>query len=327
MKEFNIKISLVAILFLVSIFSGCKKDAKDEITIGYLPIIAHLPAAIAKKDGQFENIKTNFVVYASSNDLLNDLQSGKIDVATTIAVPPIIEFASDLRKDGEGVQFEIFSYSETTLDEPFDGVFVKPGSPINSLADLKEKKIGVFPGNTAQNIFSHLLETQYQIGREENTWVRLPPPAQLDALENGDIDALFTYETMRTVVETRGFKKIHGSVVASLLDKAPYGCSAINSDFKRSSPNLAQQFINGFDLGIDAVRNSPEKARSALITELGVSSDVAESCNLEKRLKSTELSTNQKVFQEFISMIYTAEGLNSEGGMIDTSDLLLDSGD
>ena len=67
-------------------------------------------------------------------------------------------------------------HSKMTDDQPFDGLLVKKDSPVQSLADLKGRKVGVFPGTTALNLMKAFLKkkgiepegvefVQLQIGR------------------------------------------------------------------------------------------------------------------------------------------------------------------
>ena len=283
----------------------CKEKEVNIIKVGYLPIIAHLPASIAKERQYFGDLKVEYVIYSNSNDLLNDLNAGKIDVATTLAVAPIVDLYYYLKSksNSEDFKMKIFSYSITTSDAPFDGTFVSDSNQIKEMYGLKGKRVGVFPGTTAKNIFAYHLKENYGINKEEVTYINVPPPAQLDALKSGTIDAMFTYETIRTVLEREGFKNISGSIIAQVLENAPYGCSAVNSDFLKENLGSATKFIEGFDKGIEDVKSDPEFARKILVSSLGVSENVANNCNLEKRLKSNELDQNVKIFDNFISLL------------------------
>ena len=84
-------LGLVSVLALST--AGCKPAAKKshKIVVGYLPIIAHLPAAIAQEKGLFDDqLEVEFRVYSNSNTLLSDLAKGKINAATTVAVAPVV---------------------------------------------------------------------------------------------------------------------------------------------------------------------------------------------------------------------------------------------
>lgn len=301
------------ILVLAISLISCQ-EKEQEVTIGYLPIIAHLPAMVAEDQGFFEGVQVKFKVYGSSNDLLNDLSKGEIDCATTIAFTPIAKYFSILYKEGKSFPIKIFSYSKTSKENPFDGVFTRNDSEISSLADLEGKSVGVFPGTTAKNILTHLLERDYKINTSTIKWVYLPPSTQIEALRTGDIDALFTYETVRTIAENSNLKIIHGSVIADVLENAPYGCSAINTEFYKDNRKLALTIIHGLDKSIGYIKNNPESSRAILKENLSLSNEITNKCNLEYRVSSDEINhpDNIKLISEFIKILEDSKELEND---------------
>jgi ABC-type nitrate/sulfonate/bicarbonate transport system substrate-binding protein len=293
---------VIATLFLY----GCdgdeppQEDKKVTITIGYLPIIAHLPGAVAETEEMFEGMSVKFRVYGSSDDLLAALVRKDVHFATTIAVAPLLKIPN---KDPFPVQ--IVSYSVTTNKNPFDGIFVRKNSPLQNLNDLEGKRVGVFPGTTASGILKSVLANKFGVTVD---CVPLPPNAQLHALENGDIDALFTYETVRTRAILNGMRSVHGSIVAEFLPGAPYGCSAINRQFADQHPELAAKLIQAFDRGIIFVDSKPQEARVVLEAKMGIAAKVAQNCNLETRLTSSEITIdeNKKRFIKYCDLLRAA---------------------
>lgn len=295
---------LIALSILMLTFMGCGREETKKIKVGYLPIIAHLPAQIAFEKGYYGDVTVEFQVYATSNDLLSSLSNGDIDVATTIAIAPILSVTGKQIETQKDISMRIFSYSKTTSDSPFDKIFVKKNSTIISIKDLEGKRIGVFPGTTAKNILKKYLDDS-SIQTEKIKWINLPPNMQIDALLSDDIDALYTYEPTCTIAEKNGLKCINGSVIASVLNGAPYGGSAINRKFEKNNPNTSKKFIEGFDKGILFERENAEDSRLILSKTLNIPSDIANNCNLENRLTSKESmeTENLQRFQEFMKIL------------------------
>ncbi|MBK9961573.1 MAG: ABC transporter substrate-binding protein [Saprospiraceae bacterium] len=210
MKNKNNEFYFFNILMISFVFTFlcCKEKDNIVVKVGYLPIIAHLPASIAKEKKYFGDLKVEYVIYSNSNDLLNDLNAGKIDIATTLAVAPIVDLCYYLKSKSMESDFKmkIFSYSITTSEASFDGTFVSDSNSVKDMSNLRGKKIGVFPGSTAKNIFAYHIKEKYGINSNEVTFINVPPPAQLDALKSGSVDVMFTYETIRTVLENEGLK-------------------------------------------------------------------------------------------------------------------------
>lgn len=307
--------SLLLCLLMTLVSHGCDKESstaqRRKVVVGYLPIIAHLPAAIAREHGKFSQLEIEFRVFGTSDDLMGALAKGDIDIATTVALAPLARYVSRPEAGDQPPNVLLFSYSRTTSTTPFDGVYVKRNGTVNHIADLANKKVGVFPGTTAKHILGFLLRRDYNVDPSSIEWVFLPPDVQLARLEEGDIDALYTYETIRTKAEVRGMRQIHGSVVASVLEGAPYGCSAINRKFATEYPDLATVFIKGFDEGIAAVRSADFEARRVLSAKLGVSAEVAERCNLEPRLTSSEITLpeHKALLIRFLNVLKAADEL------------------
>jgi ABC-type nitrate/sulfonate/bicarbonate transport system substrate-binding protein len=280
-------------------------------------MIAHLPAIVARNNRAFEGVAIEFRVYGSSNDLLSALARNEVNVATTVALAPIVEREAAPLTTGGGPSVLIFSLSDTRKDDPFDGVFVRQDSPIQSLAELAGKRVGGFPGTTAKSTLSYLLQRDFG-ATHVPVWIPLPPNLQIEALASGDIDALYTYEPVRTRAELVGMRTLHGSVVAALLEGAPYGCSAVNRGFAQKYPSVTAAVVDGFDQGIRSIRASQAEAREALKRDLGLPEDVATRAHIERRLTSDELSLPQNVarFNKYLDIL-RAMGETRYAGSID----------
>lgn len=290
---------------------GCGKpasrDAKQKIVVGYLPIVAHLPCAVAESEGAFRDMRFEFRVFGDSGELLNAVARGDIQIATTIATVPVLSLAA---RTGS-CPVRIISYSQSHNDRPFDGVFVLPSSTITNMGQLSGKRIGVFPGDTARKVLSLVLRRDYQVDTTSIQWRQLPPNAQMDALTRGDIDAAFVYETARTGMQLAGMRSLGASVVAQVLGDrgTPYGCTVVNADFARRDPEGVGAFVLAFDKGIMRIRQDSASARRVLESRMGVGRDVAASCNLEERLLSTEMmsSAHEQTLKEFSRLLVEAE--------------------
>lgn len=314
-KSYAYKFFITTLAFMIAFGCARKESESDnKIVVGYLPIIAHLPAFVAEADGLFDQLDIEFRVFPSSNDLMSALESGQIDISTTVATTPFMAVVAKAISRGEKPPALLFSVSQTGSHTPFDGVFVREDSDIESLSDLRGRRVGGFPGTTAKSIFSFVLERDFNISQESITWIMLPPSAQLDALTNREIDALFAYETTRSFAELGPFRQIHGSIVARALEDAPYGGSAINRQFLESRRPVAEKFIKAFDEGIHLVKHQPSRTRTILQDRLGLPLEVANQCNLEPRLKSSELF-DSNALQRFIKFA----AMMTEAGEIDSA--------
>lgn len=292
-------LALSGLLTTCLLLSACGNSTpnRNKLRVGYLPIVAHLPAALARERGYYteKGLDVEFVVFGTSDDLTSALSKGDIDIATTVSVAAMSSLCAQELAKGQTPTCQVFSCSRTTSANAFDGIFVRPDSQIATLSDLRDKKVGVFPGTTAKNMLGLLLRESHQIPSEDIKWVYLPPNIQLARLQEGDVDALYTYETNRTRAKLLGLRELHGSVVASVLDGAPYGCSAFNRSAALARPEAFSQFVEAFDRGVRSIEQDPAGARSVLTTKMAVPEQVAEVCNLEERIASSKLQDQENI--------------------------------
>ena len=289
-------ITQVVLSICIIMFSGCGRNDSSKMTvrtkplvIGYLPMIAHLPALVIAEQGSLPQMPIEYRIFSKSDDLLSALSRGDVDIATTISLSAIARRECQAISEGKEPSIKVFSFSETSSASPFDSIFVPQNSDIKNISDLIGKKIGVFPGPTAKNILGYFLHAQHGIDLASIKFVELPPNLQLNALKSADVDALYTYETVRTIAVVNGLRQLHGSVVASVLEGAPYGGSAVNSEYAKKNPEVTQQYVAAFDQAAQFVRNEQDKSRVILQKELELSTSISRGCSLEKRLTTDEM--------------------------------------
>jgi len=167
-----------------------------ELKIGYqktgLPVIAKQQQIIEKSLAP-KGTTVKWVEFTAGPPLVEALNVGAIDVGWVGDAPPIfgqsaganIVYAAALPSNGEG-----------------EAVFVKPDSPIQTLADLKGKKVGVGKGTSAHNLLVAALE-KAGLGFDEITPVYLSPADAAAAFANDNIDAWTVWDPFFAIAETR----------------------------------------------------------------------------------------------------------------------------
>ena len=306
---------LIIALIVVGLFSITyfKKD-KNTVKIGQLPILASLPLYVAQENGYFteQGIEIEVFNLQSSNQLVDAVVRGDIDIVVeSSAVPALIVETIDSNK------LKIFSVSDITPETPFDSVIVKADSTLESLEDLENKKIGVFPGSTATNLLKKYL-TEQGIDISTIEFIQIIPPNQLSALYAGSIDALHPYEPSTTIaIESGNAKKIYGSVYASQLNHNPQGVALISTAFLKSNPELAKKTIAAFDKASDFIEQNDEETRKIIEKYVGVDENVANNVVILYMGRSDEIDS--VIMQEYADMIFEIGELESR---VDVSDIL-----
>jgi ABC-type nitrate/sulfonate/bicarbonate transport system substrate-binding protein len=295
MKNYLTTTSQFVAIIMILCFAACveqtqqqENDVKKElqITVGYLPMVSSLAHFVALDQGFYEEegLQVDALDIPTSNALAEQVVSGEINAAIELAVVPLLDQL--VSRPGNAL---IFSTSIITAENGFDGLLVKPGSYINKPEELAGKRVGVFPGTTAEVTLQTLFQQMYP-DRELPVSIRINPADQLQALANGDIDALFAYEPERTEgIVKYGFEQISTSLYALQYNESPIGVGAVNSDWARKNPEAAERFYAAIDRAVFFIRQKPLQARRILAAATGIQDDVAAMMNIMPMSLTSEI--------------------------------------
>lgn len=288
----------LALICAVSLAS-CGKKQDSTVRMAYPPIVASLPLFIAEDRQSFreKGVILDKKSFASSNDMVNAIVAGQVDVLPAVSLIPIIQL--EIQYPG---RVRIFSHSRMRSTNAFDSVIVKDSSGVRKLEDLNGKKVGVFPGTSAMNMFKAFLK-KHNVAPQTVSFVQLAPPAQLSSLESGAVDALFTYEPVTTAAARKGgYRTIFGSVYADLLDPCPIGASVVSRDFERKNPAAASEAVSVVDQAVVFMREHPAEAKKLLPKFTELAPEIADSVNVVDVTLSNEV--DEANLQKFIDLLF-----------------------
>lgn len=300
------KKAIISILVLILValgigyFINSNKVADTTVVkIGYAPNIGFLPLHIAQQQGLFEKegVRAELVQLQSAQQLYEALVRKELDYVPFLST--VVVMTGEAVNSGN---VKLVTVSDVSLENQFDALMVKSDSKIASLTDLKGKKIGVFPGTTGMNFLKKYLETK-GVDYTGTEFVQLPPPSQLQALESGAIDALFSYEPNYTIgVEKFKFKKVvPESIFASQINHAAFGGYWFSTSFAENHPDLARKIVKAMDAGNDILTSDPVLARSIAKTTYNLDDVVAEKINLVKMVSTKDFRS--ELFTSFTDFL------------------------
>jgi NitT/TauT family transport system substrate-binding protein len=171
-----------------------------SLRVGYLPVTGHAKFFVAQEEGFFkdEGLNVQLIEFANSADGLNALRAGKLDLGAFGTTAPLVHIA-------KGADISIIG---GVMGEDA-AIIVKPESAIKSIADLKGKKIATVRLATGDAVLRGALsdaginwKTDLQIF-ELNS-----PPAVLEAVKSGQVDAGVTWGPHDLRAEEQGLKVI-----------------------------------------------------------------------------------------------------------------------
>lgn len=310
----NLKPQALVIVFLTCIFfSACKKDDNDVvIRVGYLPMVSSLTHFVALDQGFYsdEGLEVDAQSVPTSNSLAQKVVAGKIDAVIELAIVPLLQ-----EMENAPGQALIFSVSMITAENGFDGIVVKSDSPANDFEALAGKKIGVFPGTTAQNTLLTLFSEHYP-GLALPVCIELAPGLQLQALLSDDIDALFAYEPeLTTGIVNHGLKQITTSLYAMQYSPSPVGVGSVNAQWADVNPALAKRFYAVIDKAVMFIRQNPLQAREILAAATGIDTDVAALMNIMPMSLSSEIDLDN--LDGYIDILFNMGEISSKPQAVD----------
>lgn len=190
---------MLCLLGMVLIIAACGKveGKTKEVNFGYQKTGAMLSL---KKSDEFKEeleelgYKLTWSEFNTGSSILEALNAGSIDFANAGDIPSL--FALDKGSD--------FNYIASEPDVPdSEGILVSEESDIQSLADLKGKRVAFNQASIAQYLLSKSLET-VDLTLDDIEAVYLTPPDASIAFSKGDVDAWVVWDPYLAVAESQG---------------------------------------------------------------------------------------------------------------------------
>jgi ABC-type nitrate/sulfonate/bicarbonate transport system substrate-binding protein len=292
-------------------------DKAITVRIGYLPIAADLPLFVANDQGYFtkHGIAVEMIRFESSPLMGTAFVNNSLDVAASISTT--VALSTESRDPGK---FRIFMVDANTPEAPLSAMLTMPGSGISRVEDLRNKKVGIFPGSNAALVFGLVFKKHGLDPKKDLTLIELPAGSQLQALEGKQIDALCTWEPIATqaVLDYKAVNFNPGAVEREVINPYNAGVWLLSSDFSRKNPDASIRLVEAFEEALDYMRNNPGPAKKALVTYASVAPHVADKVECTQFWKIGEVQND--ILQQFTDIVQGGGVINKR---IDAPSLLL----
>lgn len=186
---------------------------------------------IAKQQGVLEKrfnplgVDVKWVEFSFGPPLLEALNVGSIDYGITGDTPPIF---------AQAARAKLLYVAAVEAAGSGAAIIVPPGSTLQTLADLKGKKVGFARASSAHNL------TIAAVEKAGLTWgditpVQLPPADARAAFERGALDAWTIWDPYFALAETRPGVRVLASARGIAKQNAFF---LANSDYTRANPEI-----------------------------------------------------------------------------------------
>ena len=259
----------LAAVTAATLFGGATASARDTagkkqlaaVTVATLPIANALPLDLGIKKGFFsaQGIEINKRTLQSGNDVVLALANNNGDIGYLGFVPMMIART-------QGIQLTTVAASEvegTNETDNWQNILVKGSSSIRSPSDLAGKTIAV---NALKGVGEVMIKAALKkrgVNPGSIRLLALPFPSMRSALNNGQVDAVWTPEPFLSQILGDGGRTVlaPGPVLGKFW---PIGGYAAMNDWTRKNSSLAAKFKKAIDQSLTYAQAHPEEIRELL---------------------------------------------------------------
>jgi len=309
-------LSIMILITLLMGITGCSKNSsgnkeakanteKQVVKIAYLPITHALPIFVENElqNEENSNIKIELVKYGSWPELMDALNTGRVDGASVL-----IELA--LKAKEQGIDLKAVALGHK------DGNAIVVSKDINKVEDLKGKTFAIPHKQSSHNILLSEMLVKAGLTEKDINIVELAPTEMPSALANGQIAGY-------CVAEPFGAKSVQlgtGKVLfqSGELWKDSICCALVlNNNFIKNNNEAAKEFVSQYDKAGKYITQNKEKANEIAKKYLKVDDAVLELSmgwisfddlkitkeaytDLTTRVKKLGLSENPPAYEDFV---------------------------
>lgn len=237
-------------------------DVDTPVRVGYIPFSADLPFFVALENGYFadQGVEVEPIRFAVSSECLNATVAGQVKVAMGNSLSGLLAIA---QKEPDALK--IFLPMIETEENYVSHLLVKKDTSINGVEGLKGKRIGTYTGGTQLLYLRLFLDSQGLDPDKDVQIVQVSSNLQLQALEAGQYDALFTIEPYCAMaMEITDAESIVKFARGRILSPFPGGAFSVNPKFLREHPETCRKLVSALERASDFIRREPAEAKRAL---------------------------------------------------------------
>nr|WP_311526891.1 taurine ABC transporter substrate-binding protein [uncultured Ralstonia sp.] len=218
-----------------------------EVVIAYQDMVVPWRYAQEMKEVEKQTgYKVSFRQFSGGGDVIRAMASGQIAIGEAGSSP----IASAL---SQGLDVELF----WILDDinAAEAMVARNGTQINSVADLKGKRVGV-PFVSTTHYHTLVALEQAKVNQKDVRIMNMRPPEVAAAWERGDIDATFIWDPVLAKLKRSGKVLITSGQIAAQTGKATFDGMVASKKFARENPDFMVKFVRVLAAADENYRNN-----------------------------------------------------------------------
>jgi NitT/TauT family transport system substrate-binding protein len=251
---------------------GLPAQAADKVVMGWLPATDALPYFVALEEKAFEKAGIEVVdrKFTSPTTLVDAFLSNQVEVGP-YGTAPGIALAAEAQNPGT---LKLFGFSGGIVDTDYinSSLLVKKDSAIQSISELKGKKIGHMPGIQWRTNTKYILRNAGIDPDKDVILTELALNLQLPAVVSGTVDALITIEPMGSMGVAAGdVRPVVLNVGAKYVTNPWFGGGAVmTTKFINERPEVAKRVMLVLRDITDKIQANFDQYRPLLAKYVGV---------------------------------------------------------
>ena len=223
---------------------GAAHAQEKTVTFAHQDML--VPLRLVMESGEVEKAtgyKINWRMFSGGGDVIRAMASGDVQMGE-VGSSPLTAAAS------EGQDIKAFWVSADIADA--EALVARNGSGVNSLKDLKGKRVGVPFVSTAHYQLMAALKHDGVAGKDLNV-MNMRPPEIAAAWERGDIDATFVWDPVLSKVKAKG-KVIATSGSVGKMGFPTFEAIAVNAKWAAENEAFMVAFVKALNRATEQTR-------------------------------------------------------------------------
>jgi NitT/TauT family transport system substrate-binding protein len=306
----------------------------------------YLPHDGKYKDAQYDIQWKNFT---SGAPITNEMVAGKLDFGAMADFPGSLNGVAHLKAGKKSLFITALSGS---IKGSGNGVVVPAASPVQSLADLKDKTISVPFASTAHGMLLRAIKARGWDPDKDVKIIAQAPEVAGSALQSNQVDAHADFVPFAELFPSRGFaRKIYDG---SQADFPTFHGVLVDADYAQKYPEIVVAYLRAVIEADRLIAAEPEKYSELIAKHTGIEApvnylfhgplglqtrdltwkpefrqDVATSIETLKLLKRTDqgIDLNTFIVDEYVRKAFAAAGLDYDAQLKNYAPLALNAKD
>lgn len=294
--------TLLLALALLLLATGCERHL-PPLRVATIQWIGYQPLHLARAHGYFDPLPVRLADFLSNRDSLRAFRNGNVDVAALTLDEVLL-----LHSEGHDVRvILVMDYSDGA-----DAIVSRPD--IRSLAELKGHRVGVESMAAGAYLLARALESA-DLDSEAIEIVNIGAEQQIRAYREGRVDALATFEPIRTRLLRLGARELFNStdMPGEIVDVLITRQATIEQ-----RPRDLELLLRGWFQAMQHVRTQPQQSARELAGALEL--ETTEYLQATEGLRFPSLQENCELFkgrgQQMQLTVQALSGFMHEKGLL-----------